>query len=237
MIDAGGRWAVYFAPDPGSDLARFGATWLGYDAATGAELAQPRLARIAPERLRAITAEPRRYGFHATLKPPFILAAPGDPAALDAAVARLAGEVPAFAAPPLRLARLAGFWALILSQPCPAIDRLAASCVTDLDAFRRPPGPAELARRRRAGLSPEQDALLGRWGYPYVMAEFRFHMTLTSRLDPDEGEVVRRALEPLVEKLCRAPLRVDAIGLFRQDPDDAPFRLVRRYKLREAASG
>jgi hypothetical protein len=69
------RYAIYFVPPPGSPLACFGAVWLGYDVANGAEPPQPRLPEIAPERLRNITAEPRRYGFHATLKPPFSLAA------------------------------------------------------------------------------------------------------------------------------------------------------------------
>ena len=51
--------------------------------------------------------------------------------------------------------------------------------------FARPPGAAELERRRKAGLSAAQEKMLLRWGYPYVLDEFRFHLTLTGRLQPE----------------------------------------------------
>jgi putative phosphonate metabolism protein len=231
MSANGGRWAIYFAPERGSPLARFGAEWLGYDVASGACLPQPVLAEIDAERLRAITAEPRRYGFHATLKPPFVLAEGVTAEKLDAAVATLARQEAAFDAPPLRLSCISGFWALTLSAPCLPLQALADRCVSELDAFRAPPSAEELARRRRARLTARQDELLVRWGYPYVMEEFRFHMTLTARLDAAEGAVVARTLEPLVAPLCRGPLAIDALSLFYQPSQDAPFRLVQRYPL------
>jgi putative phosphonate metabolism protein len=226
-----GRYAVYFAPEPVSDMARFGAAWLGYDVATGEAVAPPVVAGIDPERQHAITAEPRRYGFHATLKPPFALADGTDADALSAAVAAFAGSIAAFTAPRLHLASISGFLALTLSEPCAAMQDLADRCVGVLDHFRAPPSAAELARRRRAKLTPRQEELLARWGYPYVMEEFRFHMTLTARLDADEGAVARNALAPLVAPLCQSPLAVDALSLFHQPSAEAPFRLVDRYKL------
>jgi putative phosphonate metabolism protein len=231
MIADSGRYAVYFAPALDSPLARFGAAWLGYDVAAGVPVAQPVIPEIPAERLQAITAEPRRYGFHATLKPPFVLAADVGADALDETLAMLAGRTAAFAAPRLHLACISGFWALMLSEPCPMLDRLAARCVSEFDRFRAPPSTIELARRRSAGLSPRQDALLTRWGYPYVMEEFRFHMTLTARLGGDEGAAVGRVLVPRVESFCQDPLPIDAICLFRQDRREAPFRLTRRYQL------
>ena len=226
----GPRYAIYYAPKPGSKLARFGAEWLGYDITTGATLPQPVLCKISSERLCEITAEPRRYGFHATLKPPFSLAEGCDAAALDAAVAALAADAEAFEAPRLQLTCLTGFWALTFSEPCPEMDRLAERCVAEFDRFRAPPSPTEFARRREAGLSLAQEALLRRWGYPYVMTEFRFHMTLTGRLDPVEGAQVAAELAPLCAPFCESGLLIDAIGLFRQTPDH-PFRLLRHYKL------
>jgi len=228
MSGDAGRYAVYFAPKPASALGRFGAEWLGYDAATEDCPPQPAIAAITPERLRQITAEPRHYGFHATLKPPFALAEGADVDALDETVATLASRFPAFAAPGLRLTCLSGFWALMLSKRCRMVDGLAAACVAEFDRFRAPPSAAELARRRSADLSPAQEVLLRRWGYPYVMEEFRFRMTLTARL---EGAAVGRELASLVEPLCQTALTIDAIGLFRQDRRDTPFRLLRRYKL------
>jgi putative phosphonate metabolism protein len=226
-----GRYAIYFAPAPGSPLARFGAAWLGYDVATGETLPQPALAEIGPERLHAITAEPRRYGFHATLKPPFAPAEGHTAGELGEAVRALAGEQPSFDAPPLQLSCISGFWALTLSASCPPLHALADRCVSDLDRFRAPPVAEELARRRRARLTARQDELLARWGYPYVMEEFRFHLTLTARLDAAEGAVVARVLAPLVAPLCREPLAIDALSLFHQEHREAPFRLLRRHRL------
>ena len=57
MTANSGRYAVYFAPEPQSALARFGAAWLGYDAATGARVPQPSVDGASAERLRAITED------------------------------------------------------------------------------------------------------------------------------------------------------------------------------------
>jgi len=231
------RYAVYFAPDRGSPLAEFGAAWLGYDADSGHTAPQPALPALAADRLHAITAEPRHYGFHATLKPPFVLAGGDEEAALRSSLAALAAELRPFAAPPLKLTRLSGFLALTPSAPSPDLERLAAHCVREFDRFRAPAAPAEIERRRRVGLSPRQEELLTRWGYPYVMDQFRFHLTLTGRLDPDEGAGVCRLLALMVAPLCQAPLPVTALTLFNHDGTDAPFRIIGRYPFGGTLSG
>ena len=64
------RYAMYFAAGADSALSRFGAGLLGYDAHTGDEVPFPDVAlRVAPD-WHDITADPRKYGFHATLKAP-----------------------------------------------------------------------------------------------------------------------------------------------------------------------
>ncbi len=104
-------------------------------------------------------------------------------------------------------------------------DRLAELCVKDLDRFRAPPVAAELARRRGAGLSLRQETLLARWGYPYVLDEVRFHMTLTARLAGEEGETVgRRGIGAAGRTVLPAtPLMIDAMSLFRQERRDGRF--------------
>ncbi|MEN9060138.1 DUF1045 domain-containing protein [Ponticoccus litoralis] len=167
------RFAVYYLPPEGA-LSSFGARWLGWDVLTG------RAAPHWPEPgLEAVTQTPRKYGFHATLKPPFRLAEGQTPEALDKAVAAMAARCAPAPAEGLEVARLGSFLALVPQGDTAQIARIAATCVEALDEFRAPATEAELARRRAARLTPEQEALLSRWGYPYVMQAFRFHMTLT----------------------------------------------------------
>src|SRR4051812_49860933 len=63
------RVAIYYAPLPDDPLATLSSAWLGRDPVIGAPVRQPDLPGIGE-----VTAEPRRYGFHATLKPPMRLA-------------------------------------------------------------------------------------------------------------------------------------------------------------------
>jgi putative phosphonate metabolism protein len=228
MPREGGRYAIYFAPTPRSALGRFGQAWLGAGAADNKSLGVP---GISAARSDGIIAEPRVYGFHATLKPPFALVDGRGGADLDHALATFAATRASVRAPALRLAQLDGFWALTLAEPSEAVDRLAADCVVRFDSFRKPPADDELQRRGRAGLTPKQEALLQRWGYPYVFGEFRFHMTLTARLVGAEAALIGVHLGSLVEPLCRRPLRVGALALFHQAAPGARFRLVRRYPL------
>ena len=181
---SGFRYAVYFAPEPASALARFGAGWLGYDVATGATVPQPTMVGVDPGRLQAITAEPRRYGFHATLKPPFVLAEGSDIASLEAAVGTLASGLAAFETPPFRLARIGGFWALMPSESCPVLGRLAEICVTQARRFPRPSTRlGEVARRRRARLdSGATGRAAGALGLPLRDARISL-----SHLDADDA--------------------------------------------------
>lgn len=223
------RYAIYFAPPREHPLWRIGCTLLGRDPESGEEIAQPPLAGIGQDRFAAITAEARRYGWHATLKPPFVLAAGTRRAMLEAALARFAAHRPGFAMPPLTLADLKGFLAVVPRERSAALAALAADCVRDFDAFRAPPSEAELARRRRAGLDAAEEANLAAWGYPYVMERFRFHMTLTMRLAEDERAAVAASLAPLLEEALAAPLMAAGLALYGEPAPGADFRLLRRY--------
>lgn len=227
------RWAVYVAPRMASALARFGADWLGWDAQAGLMrdgLALPGLPRPRP----ALVEAARRYGLHATLKAPFPLAPDRVPTELDAAIAAVAGDFAPFPLP-LALASLGGFLALVPAGPSPEIDALAAACVTRLDSFRAALQPAERARRRPDALSAEQRALLEQWGYPFVLGEYRFHMTLTGPLPDDERAAAAAALAPLLDPILAAPLMVADICLFGED-GAGRFHLLKRFPLTGTAA-
>lgn len=218
------RVAVYWAPDFGDPLHDAGSHWLGRDAETGADLPQPPLPDLA-----AITADPRSYGLHATLKPPFRLAAGYTEFVADAA--RWAASIVPFDLPPLAVQDLKGFLALRESAPCPALHALADHAVAALDAHRARPSEDELARRRKSGLSSTQEELLLRWGYPYVMAEWRFHVTLTRRLSPEEAAVIRPAAEAHFAGIAGVSRKVGAVCVFTQAAPGKPFLIAERIPL------
>lgn len=230
------RFAIYFAPPPESALNRFGASWLGRDAWTGATLARDAIDGLPADDVNDATAAPRLYGFHATLKPPFRLAAGRTVEELAEAMAEFAARHKTFAAPSLRLAAVGQFLALVLGQDSPAFSALAEDAVRAFDAFRAPPTEGETHRRRAAPLAPRQSELLEQWGYPYVLDEWRFHLTLTGSLTPERLARYQRVLGESTRALTVDPLPVDAVCLFEQADEGVPFRVAARFPLAEDAS-
>jgi len=223
------RYAIYWAPPRGHPLWRAGCAWLGRDPETSEEIVPEPEPIASPATHASLTADARRYGWHATLKAPFRLAANATEGAFDAAVAAFAAACRPFPAPPLAVASLAGFLAVVPAEPCPELDALANHAVRELDHFRAPPTEDEVAKRRRAGLTPRQEQLLASWGYPYVMEEWRFHMTLTGRLPPDQIDPLRLALAERFAPALATPLVIAEIALYVEPEAGAPFRLLRRY--------
>lgn len=230
------RYALYFTPAPDSPLARFGAGILGYDAYAGTEAARTALPGIAEAEAEQATAEPRRYGFHATLKAPFRLAPGGSAEELGAALRAFAQSRPAVAVGRLRVAALGRFLALVPDEPAPDLSLLAAECVAAFDGFRAPPSPGERVRRLDGGLSARQRALFERWGYPYVFEEFRFHMTLTGPLGADRRPLWSSRLAQVFGEHRHGTVFADAVTLLRQDHPGARFRVVERVALQSRAS-
>lgn len=226
------RYALYYAPRPDEPLAIAASRWLGWNPEGGRSHVLSGMSGLDSRRLGEITAEPRRYGFHGTLKPPMTLAEGMSEPDLLAEVGRFAAGQRAFTAAPLKLTEISNFLALMPTARCPELQDLADQCVVEFDEFRRPAGEQELARRRRAGLSPRQDELLLRWGYPYVLEEWRFHLTLTGRLtDPGERSVVANALRQRFNGVLDRPLPVRDLCVFRQSAPDRPFTVLARFRL------
>lgn len=218
------RLAIYYLPpDPGA-FSAFGASWLGWDIERACAVPQPDIPGIVE-----VTRAPRRYGFHGTLKPPFRLADGCDIKALSAETDALARNLPAFDLPGLEPVALGRFLALVPQGGIAEIAALAARLVRDLDRFRAPPTEAEIARRRGA-LSVRQEANLLTWGYPFVMEDFRFHLTLTDRLSKPRRAEVWGVLAALLPDLSR-PLPVREIALVGERTDGM-FERVDRFALR-----
>ena len=227
------RWAVYFSPSPESPWARGGARWLGRDVdGARVEALQP-IAGWSNERWSRLIAEPRRYGWHATLRAPWRLSEACGPADLLGALHGLAADFPAFELPTLRVRQFGGFVALRPQYPCAPLRALAHACVTRLQRFAAPLQPAELARYEGRDLSPRQDAQLRAWGYPYVFDDFHFHITLTGRIDaipPAQRTALLEYAAARFEALPQ-PVMFDALSLFAEPDPGAPLRRVARVPL------
>jgi putative phosphonate metabolism protein len=226
------RYAIYYADAPGSALDRFGGSLLGYDAYSGEELPFP---DDVPPDWRDLTQDPRKYGFHATLKAPMALA-PGRTEAQLAAACELFAD----AARPVPLIRpvvdtISGFIAVVPSEPPAELERLAADCTRAFDFFRAPLTPEGRARRNPAKLTARQCEYLDRWGYPYVMEEFRFHMTLTGRLPAEHRGSVVAMLRDRFAVIDLATLEIDRIALFRQDDAASNFQIIGHWPLRASS--
>ncbi|WP_027530381.1 DUF1045 domain-containing protein [Bradyrhizobium sp. WSM3983] len=225
------RYAIYFAAGADHALSRFGAELLGYDAYTGDEISFPQDAlHVAPD-WRDITADPRKYGFHGTLKAPMALAPGKTEAELKAACAAFAGKTRPM--PVIRpvVAAISGFLAVIPAEPIDALQQLAADCVRDFDSFRSHLTAEDRVRRKPEKLTERQREYLDRWGYPYVMEEFRFHMTLTGRLDADRREPILEMLRGRFATLDLETLTIDRIAMFRQEDAASRFRIIGEWAL------
>jgi putative phosphonate metabolism protein len=235
MADQAPRYAVYFVPAAESGLYRFGSSVLQYDCYTGRVLPPPDECAADAGTWRKATEEPRRYGFHATLKAPFRLAPSCTEAQLVSAFRSFAGLGRKAAAIEPEIAMLSGFTALVPLRESPAVDALAADCTTIFDAFRAPMSPQERARRLASGLSPGQIENLDRWGYPYLFADFRFHMTLTGKIETDRREPMIATLRRAFARMCGAdPIAIDRLALVRQASPDQAFRVLSHAALRTA---
>lgn len=219
------RYAVYYAPREGAFAFRANA-WLGREPGNQRDLPQPVLAGIGDP--RDITAEPRRYGFHGTIRAPFRPAADVTEAMICRTVSNLAARLKPVVCEGLRVEVLQGFIALTPTGCEAALLDLGAAVVDGTDFLRAPLTEAEFARRRPDRLSPRQRELLDRWGYPHVMEEFRFHLTLTDRLD--QPGPVRQALEDHFAPVLPRPFLIEDLCLFGEDAAGR-FHTLHRFAL------
>ncbi len=218
------RYAVYFTPRQEDALTQSAAEWLGRDAFSGSELPPP--SDMDRGVWQTLTAEPRRYGFHATLKAPFTLAEGKTQADLVSAFRTFCETTAASVIPSLALNQLGPFFALTPADDATAINSLCASVVERFELFRAPLSPQDLARRKPERLTENQRLLLHRWGYPYVFEEFRFHMTLTGPVPPDLDQEVRQRLLGRFARFIDRPLPIDHLALFCQKERDEPFHVL-----------
>ena len=226
------RYAIYWAPEPETALAHFGAGVLGLD---GTRL---RPGFIPASEWFAITETPMRYGFHGTLKAPFRLAEGQTEETLLAALEAFAAQRAPVAMPTLSIGPMGSFIAFHASGNDGPLSPFAFEIVRHFDQFRAVLSPEEVIRRDPDRLSVAQRENLIFYGYPYVSGEFRFHLTLT---DSIADERMRGLITDWLRDTAEAagvaiPVHLQSLSLFRQLSGGEPFEEIARFPLKGAFS-
>jgi putative phosphonate metabolism protein len=218
------RYAIYYTPPEEAPLSQYVATWLGRNAFTGEMLE-------TTHGLDDLLASPRKYGFHGTLKAPFHLAKGVREDDLIELFDTFAQNHSAFTLPSIQLSKLGPFFALTPSAPNGQLETLGSDAVRTFEPMRAPLSQADIERRNPAKLSDQQRAYLERWGYPYVMDEFRFHLTLTGPVDDADSSRVEEAINTHFEAFLDKPLPIETLGLFAEQERGGPFSVLRVASL------
>uniref|UniRef100_UPI003BAC74D3 DUF1045 domain-containing protein n=1 Tax=Stappia sp. TaxID=1870903 RepID=UPI003BAC74D3 len=228
------RHALYFTPPADHPLVLAAERWLGRSVFPR-DVPAETIGGVTPDERETLTADPRRYGFHGTLKAPFRLVPQAMPADLHAALEAFGAERAAAPAVRLRVSSLGGFLALTPAAPAPGLDALAGDVVRRFEPFRAALSDGEIARRNPESLTDAQRENLEKWGYPYVFAAFRFHMTLTGRLNDAEAARLLPILEAHFAEALAEPVDLDRVALFEEPERGRPFTCIRLERLTGAA--
>lgn len=222
------RYAIYFSPDDESDLATYGECVLGRNA-DGTSIGVSDNRYPVPAIAHELSATPAHYGFHATLKAPFYLAQGVGESKLLEAVEALANSQSAASMDTLSPRLMSGFMALSFSSQPPAIAKIAEHCVTSLEPLRAALSEEDIARRNPDALNDIQRQYLMQYGYPYVLSEFRFHMTLTGKLNTIEQSDYIAWLEQLYTKLVPEVPVLDRLAVYWQADKHQVFTRLAQF--------
>ncbi len=223
------RYAIYFVPHPESLLMQKASRWLGRDIFTNRSMDFPENLAISADCIEKITKSPRHYGFHATLKAPFRLADGKDEKALREIFTTFFEAQKPFIIPALTYWKIGSFYAFICTKTSVKLDELAHQTVQQFEPFRAPLDDFEIQKRNPQNLSEKQRLYLMDWGYPYIFEEFRFHLTLTDKMEARRN-LLEEALETWFSDALQNPLEA-SVALAFQENRQSPFQVLDFKKL------
>lgn len=217
------RYAVCFAPNPGSLGWLAGSHWLGRCAALLQPLPQLDISGVAAEDMVRLTAAPRRQGWRATLMEPFALAPGADWIMLHQTVQALAHSLKPCALPPLQVERIGNILALVPPASHAAnglLHQAAAACEAQLQPLVAPQGDTEdLADLHTAGPTPHPSG-------------FRFHLPITGSLNLVDAPTQALVLDAAQQFFSDLPiLQFNSLALFAEPTPRADFVLLDHLEM------
>ena len=219
------RYSIYYVPD--GPLGKFGASWLGWDIQAREFVPLLHIENNKID-LSKITEEPRKYGFHGTLKAPFRLNSQKTEKELIADFEEFCRNQPSVCSEKLVLTIIGNFIALAQAKQSERISQLAQNCVTFFDHYRAPLNKKELARKQKKTLTSYQQEMLLRWGYPYVFKDFKFHLTLTGKISETVADELMSFLARKINPVLEDRFRIRELVLARQEENGMFCQCLRR---------
>ena len=218
------RYAIYFAPDDDSELGIFGATVLRRRALDASDWLNPDLAVEFPQ--SSVWSDriqrPAHYGFHATIKAPFELSKGQSADKLIADLAEFCQSCQTISLQGMAPIRTSRYDALAFEQQPEALRQLASDCVITFEKYRAPLTEADIKRRDPTSLSASEIENMHRFGYPYILDDFNFHMTLSGRNDHNDFAYLSW-LNHLYQSMVSAAPVLDRLCIFYQPDRNTPF--------------
>jgi hypothetical protein len=226
-----GRYAIYFIPSADSPTYQRVSAWLGYSILQEQTLSQRELPADLHE-FRGFTRHAALYGCHATLKPPFRLRAGLKEKHLLKIFKHFCRICRPIRCSGLRVDSIGRFLALTQSKNSKKLDELATDCVQTFDLFRDEISEAGFNKRQPEKLSPNQLKMLQQWGYPFVLDEFRFHITLSDPLPESSLSACKKALNNFLLPTFSDSFVIDSLSLCHQAHAGEPFRVLKTCTLK-----
>ncbi len=218
------RFAIYYAPPKGSVLEEFGKYWFGWDPLVAKFINNKQrinyLNRFGIKNLKSIDNNilmAKKYGFHGTLIPPFKLNNNYNRKKLFKKIEVVAKKYKKFNFYKFKLKKIDNFYAFVQSKKNNNINKLSNRLVRELFKFRSPLTKKEIDRRNPSKLSKLQLSILYKWGYPYLMSQFNFHMTLASEVSGNKLYFELKKIEKNKEIILNETNDFDKIYIFGEN--------------------
>lgn len=222
------RYAIYFSPADDSALARYGERVLRRTA--GNQSIELSLDDYTDRSvMHMLSSTPAHYGFHATLKAPFHLRPDASVSQLLEVAESLAARHSMITMDSLSPKLLSGFMALCFETQPAAIEHLAEQCLKEFEPFRAPLTQKDIDRRNPDQLNEVQRGYLNQYGYPFVLSEFQFHLTLTGKLDVAKHPDYIDWLYELYKQYVPEPPLLDRIAVFWQSEKTSAFTRLAQF--------